>query len=545
MFEKTNVSLGPEALKPLIKGVNTLADAVGSTLGPNGRNVVIEQNLGLFVTKDGVTVAKNINLPNKLENLGATMVKQAANRTNTIAGDGTTTVTVLAQGIINQGILDLNENPKFSTLDYVKGMKDATDQIRSYIDTVAKPIKNDWAAVKDVATISANNDEELGGLIADAFEKVGEYGFVLAEKDSKSVETTVKITEGMNFDRGYVSPYFVTNPQKMYCEYEDVLILLYDGKIMNVRHIIPVLEIAAKEKRPLMIIAEDFDPQTNAVLITNRMQAGFPIVAVKAPGFARLRTDYLHDIAAITGGVVYSDDEARPLSMVDLEGLGEAARIKVTKNETSIIEGSGKSEEIANRAEILKARLDEETGEWNREKLEQRLAKLVSGVALIKVGGITDAEVEQKKFRIDDAIHAVQCALKEGIVAGGGQTYINAANSIVVNSEHNAYNVGFLNVIGNMWTCFRKLCDNSGIVVDTKFLEKINETTGYNFKTGRFEYLLESGVIDPVVVAKEAIQNAVSVSSMILTTNCALTKIEPEMGPYDENYDPDMIQPSY
>lgn len=546
MFDKTNVYLGQDALKPLIQGVNTLADAVGSTLGPNGRNVIIQQNLGLFVTKDGVTVAKNIVLPNSLENLGATLVKQAANRTNTVAGDGTTTVTVLTQGIINQGVKDLKGDEQLSSLDYTYGMKKASQDILSMIDEEGLPIKGDWEAVKNVATISSNNDEELGSLIAEAFEKVGEFGFVMAEKDSKSMETTVEITEGMNFDRGFTSPYFVTNPEKMYCEYEDVLILIYDGKITNVRNLVPVMEICAEQKKPLLLIAEDFDPQTMSILITNRMQAGFPVVAVKAPGFARLRTDYLHDIATLTNGVVYSDGEARPLSMVNLEGLGKCKKIRVTKNDTSIVGGEGTKEAIEQRAELLKAQLENSEQSWNREKIQQRIAKLVSGVALIKVGGITDSEVEQKKFRIEDAVNAVTCALKEGIVPGGGHTYLNLHKALggAMKSGDNtkSFNQGYDNIVGNLRTCFDKLCKNSGLLPET-VSKGITKELGYNFKTNQYENLLKTGVIDPVIVAKEAIQNAVSVSEMILTTNCALTKIDPEQFPEGQEYDPSMIVP--
>jgi chaperonin GroEL len=514
-----------EARNSILNGVNILADAVKVTLGPKGRNVVIEKSFGApNITKDGVTVAKEIELSDKFENMGAQMVREVASKTNDDAGDGTTTATVLAQAIFREGakIVAAGLNP----MDVKRGIDKAVEAVITELKKLAKPIK-DQKEIAQVGTISANNDPTIGKIIAEAMEKVGKEGVITVE-ESKTSETTLDVVEGMQFDRGYLSPYFVTNPDKMEAILDNPFILIYDKKISSMKDLLPTLEKVVQKNKPLMIIAEEVEGEALATLVVNKLRGTIHVCAVKAPGFGDRRKEMLQDIAVLTGGTVISEDLGHKLEQVRLEDLGQARKITVDKDNTTIVDGAGKKGEVETRVKTIRAQIAETTSDYDREKLQERLAKLHGGVAVINVGAATEVEMKEKKARVEDALNATRAAVEEGIVPGGGTALLRASKVLETLKGTNAeQQAGIAIVKRAIEEPLRQISFNAGlegsIVVD-KVTNNTNPAWGFNALTETYEDLIAAGVIDPAKVSRCALQNAASVASLMLTTETLIAE---------------------
>ncbi len=536
------ITLNNVAQERLKAGIDKLANAVKVTLGPKGRNVVIQKSFGApKVTKDGVTVAKEIELEEPVENMGAQMAKEVASKTSDVAGDGTTTATVLAQAMIAAGLKNVaaGANP----MDLKRGIDKAVKIVVENIKEQSEAIKDDFEKIRQVATVSANNDEEIGQLIADAMRKVSVDGVITVE-EAKGTETYMEEVSGMQFDRGYLSPYFVTNSEDMLVEYENPLILIHDKKISNVKDLLPVLEIAAQESKPLLIIAEDVEGSALGTLVVNRLRGTLQVVAVKAPAFGDRRKAMLEDIAILTGGTVISEERGYKLENTKLEHLGRAEKIKVDKDNTTIVHGQGDEAQIKARINQIKAQIETTTSDYDREKLQERLAKLSGGVAVLHVGAATEVEMKEKKDRVEDALHATRAAIEEGIVPGGGVAYVRAIKSLRnVKCANEDEFTGVSIVSKALEAPLRTIAQNAG-VEGSVVLQKVANgkgAFGYNARTDKFEDLKKAGVIDPAKVARVALENAASIAGMVLMTECAVSekpekkKPEPSMaGGYDD-----------
>ncbi len=512
-----------EARNKMKKGVDTLANAVKVTLGPKGRNVVIEKKFGApQVTKDGVTVAKEIELEDPIENMGAQMVKEVASKTADIAGDGTTTATVLAQSIISEGLkmVAAGANP----MDLKRGIDKAVSLVVNSLRDQSQAVGNDSKKIQQVATISANNDETIGKLIAEAFGKVGKEGVITVE-EAKGTDTTVDIVEGMQFDRGYISPYFVTNSEKMQAELQNPFILIYDKKISAMKDILHILEKVAQTGRPLLIIAEDLEGEALATLVVNKLRGTIKVAAVKAPGFGDRRKEMLTDIAILTKGEVISEEMGKNLEGAGVESLGQAASVTIDKDNTTIVNGSGEKADIAGRVAQIKAQIETTTSDYDREKLQERLAKLAGGVAVLYVGAPTEVEMKEKKDRVDDALSATRAAVEEGIIPGGGVAYIRAIASLDKVSADNADEKTGVDIVRKAIEApMRTIAENAG-VEGSIVVQKVKEGKGgfgYNARTDQYEDLMAAGVIDPTKVTRIALENAASIAGMILTTECVI-----------------------
>ena len=518
-----------EARDGLKRGVDALANSVKVTLGPKGRNVIISKSFGgPQVTKDGVTVAKEIELENELENMGAQMVKEVASKTNDLAGDGTTTATVLAQAIVKEGLKNVasGANP----MDLKRGIDKAVSCITEELNKQSKQVGNSSEKIQQVASISANNDSTVGNLIATAFEKVGKEGVITVE-EAKGTDTYVDVVEGMQFDRGYLSPYFVTNADKMITELENPYILLFDKKISNLQEILPILEPVSQSGRSLLIIAEDVEGQALATLVVNKLRGGLKIAAVKAPGFGDRRKAMLEDIAILTGGTVVSEERGFSLENADLTMLGTAETITIDKDNTTIVNGAGKASEIKARVNQIKAQIETTTSDYDKEKLQERLAKLAGGVAVLYVGAASEVEMKEKKDRVDDALHATRAAVEEGIVAGGGVALVRTKEKLAKLKPENAdEKTGIQIVEKSIEAPIRTIVENAGgegSIVISKVLES-KDTVGYDAKNEEYVDMLKAGIIDPKKVTRIALENAASVAGMILTTECAVVDIKEE-----------------
>ncbi len=521
------MKFGHEARTALKVGVDKLADAVKVTLGPRGRNVVLDKKFGSpIITNDGVTIAKEIELDDPFENMGAQLCKEVAEKTHDIAGDGTTTATILTQAIIEEGLKHVTAgvNPMYLK----RGLEKAGKQVINKIHDYSKPIVNSDEIAK-IASISANNDSEIGNLIALAMEKVGKEGIINVE-EAKSIETTLDTVEGMQFDRGHISPYFVTDPDKMIAEMEDAFILLYDKKISVMKDLLPILQIVAQTGKPLLIIAEDVEGEALATLVVNKLRGTLNVVAVKAPGFGDRRKAMMEDIAILTGGEVISEEMGRKLDSAQLEDLGRAKKVIVEKENTTIREGLGEKAKLDGRVKQIKAQIEETTSDYDKEKLQERLAKLSSGVAVIKIGAATETEMKEKKARVDDALHATRAAVEEGIVPGGGVTLIQAAKAIVVEADASHEEKVAADLLRKALCVpayqIAKNAGEEGAVIVEKLLASNDYTWGYNAAANQFENLLQAGVIDPSKVVRSAVQNAISIAGLFLTTECLVTDIK-------------------
>ena len=519
-----------EARNKMKKGVDLLANAVKVTLGPKGRNVVIEKKFGApSVTKDGVTVAKEIELEDPIENIGAQMVKEVASKTADIAGDGTTTATVLAQSIINEGLKNVaaGANP----MDLKRGIDKAVTKVVESLKAQSKHIGNDSKKIEQVASISANNDNEIGKLIATAMQKVGKEGVITVE-EAKGTDTTVDVVEGMQFDRGYTSPYFVTNSEKMEADLENPYILIYDKKISAMKDILHILEKVAQTSRPLLIIAEDLEGEAMATLVVNKLRGTLKVAAVKAPGFGDRRKEMLTDIAILTAGTVISEEQGFKIENADLSYLGQATSVTIDKDNTTIVNGKGKKADITARVNQIKAQIENTTSDYDKEKLQERLAKLSGGVAVLYVGAATEVEMKEKKDRVDDALHATRAAVEEGIVPGGGVAYIRAIASLDKFKGANEDETTGIQIVRRaIEEPLRQIVVNSGIE-GSIVVQKIKEGSddfGFNARTEVYENLIKAGVIDPTKVTRVALENAASIASMLLTTECVIAdKPKPE-----------------
>ena len=518
-----------ESRDALKRGVDALANAVKVTLGPKGRNVIIGKAFGgPNVTKDGVTVAKEIELKDPLENMGAQMVKEVASKTNDLAGDGTTTATVLAQAIVKEGLKNVaaGANP----MDLKRGIDKAVEAIVADLAKQAKVVGSDSEKIKQIASISANNDEVIGELIATAFAKVGKEGVITVE-EAKGTETFVDVVEGMQFDRGYLSPYFVTNPEKMEAELENPFILLYDKKVSSLKELLPVLEPVAQSGKPLLIIAEDVDGEALSTLVVNKLRGALKIAAVKAPGFGDRRKAMLEDIAILTGGTVISEERGYTLENTTIDMLGTANRVTIDKDNTTIVNGAGDTELIKNRVNQIKGQMETTTSDYDKEKLQERLAKLAGGVAVLYVGAASEVEMKEKKDRVDDALHATRAAVEEGIVAGGGVALLRAKTVLSTLKADNADEATGIQIVSRAVEApLRTIVENAGLE-GSVVVAKVAEATGdfgYNAKTDEYTDMLKAGIIDPKKVTRVALENAASVSGMILTTECALIDIKEE-----------------
>ncbi|AEK22267.1 chaperonin GroEL [Capnocytophaga canimorsus] len=520
-----------EARDGLKRGVDALANAVKVTLGPKGRNVIISKSFGSpQVTKDGVSVAKEIELEDALENMGAQMVKEVASKTNDLAGDGTTTATVLAQAIVKEGLKNVaaGANP----MDLKRGIDKAVTKVVEELGKQAKEVGSSSEKIQQVASISANNDESVGELIANAFDKVGKEGVITVE-EAKGTDTYVDVVEGMQFDRGYLSPYFVTDSEKMITELDRPYILLYDKKISTMKDLLPVLEPVAQSGKPLLIIAEDIDGEALATLVVNKLRGALRIAAVKAPGFGDRRKAMLEDIAILTGGTVIAEERGFILENATIDMLGTAEKVVIDKDNTTIVNGAGVADNITARVNQIKAQIETTTSDYDREKLQERLAKLSGGVAVLYVGAASEVEMKEKKDRVDDALHATRAAVEEGIVAGGGVALIRAKGALSkLKSENADEATGIQIVVRALEAPLRTIVENAGgegSVVVAKVLSG-KDTFGYNAKTDQYVDMLKAGIIDPKKVTRVALENAASVAGMILTTECALVDIKDEKG---------------
>jgi chaperonin GroEL len=524
-----NIVYDWEAREGLKKGVDALANAVKVTLGPKGRNVIIDKKFGApQITKDGVTVAKEIELSDAIENMGAQMVKEVASKTNDQAGDGTTTATVLAQAIFNTGLKNVTAGA--NPMDLKRGIDLAVTEVIKNLKTQSQTIGSDHEKIEQVATISANNDSSVGKIIAEAMDKVKKEGVITIE-EAKGTETNVKIVEGMQFDRGYISPYFITDAEKMESVYENPFILIYDKKISNMKEFLPILEKVVQTGRPLLIICEDVESEALATLVVNRLRAGLKIVAVKAPGFGDRRKEMLEDIAILTGGYVISEEKGFKLEDTQLEMLGNAEKIVVDKENTTIVSGKGLKESLEGRIAQIKSQIEKTTSDYDREKLQERLAKLAGGVAVIYVGAASEVEMKEKKDRFDDALHATRAAVEEGIIPGGGVAYLAAIESLNgISFENEDQKIGIEIVRRALEEPLRQIVTNSGkegsVVVNA--VKEGKGKIGYNARTDVYEDLIKAGVIDPTKVARIALENAASIAGMLLTTECVLAEIKEE-----------------
>src|SRR5512138_805651 len=520
------IKFDQEGRNAILKGVNTLADAVKVTLGPKGRNVIIDKSFGSpLITKDGVTVAKEIELEDKFENMGAQMVKEVASKTSDVAGDGTTTATILAQAIFREGAKSVaaGSNP----MDVKRGIDRAVEVVVKELRKLSKPTK-DAKEIAQVGTISANNDEAIGAIIAEAMEKVGKEGVITVE-EAKGLETELEIVEGMQFDRGYLSPYFVTNAEKMEVELEDALILINEKKISNMKDLLPILEQIAKMGRPLLIIAEDIEGEALATLVVNKIRGTLHVAAVKAPGFGDRRKAMLEDIAILTGGKMISEEMGYKLENTKLEDLGRAKRITIDKDNTTIIDGAGARAALEGRVKQIRAQVEETTSDYDREKLQERLAKLVGGVAVIKVGAATETEMKEKKARVEDAMHATRAAVEEGIVPGGGVTFIRAQKALkALKLDDSDEQIGVGIISRAIEEPLRQIVANAGeegaVVVD-KVRNNKSANYGFNADTEEYGDMIAMGVVDPTKVTRYALQNASSIAGLLLTTEALISEV--------------------
>ena len=518
-----DIKFNIQAREELKKGVDALADAVKVTLGPKGRNVIIERKFGApHITKDGVTVAREVELEDAFQNMGAQLVKEVASKTGDQAGDGTTTATVLAQAIVNVGLKNVTAGA--NPMDLKRGIDKAVVAVVESIKEQAQEVDNDMSKIENVARISANNDEEIGRLIAEAMSKVGKDGIITVE-EAKGTETSVDTVEGMQFDRGYISPYFVTNSDKMECEMDSPYILLYDKKISNLKDMLPILEATAQSGRPLLVIAEDVDNEALATLVVNRLRGSLKICAVKAPGFGDRRKEMLEDIAILTGGTVISDVKGMQLSQATISDLGTADKVTVNKDNTTIVNGAGAKEEIEARVNQIKAQIESTTSNYDKEKLQERLAKLAGGVAVLYIGAPSEVEMKEKKDRVDDALSATRAANAEGIVPGGGVAYIRAiAKVAALKGANEDENTGIAIIRRAIEEPFRQIMANAGVEAAV-ILQKVKDGEGdfgYNARTDEYENFFTTGVIDPAKVTRVALENAASIAGMFLTTECVI-----------------------
>ncbi len=521
---------GEDSRAAILRGVNQLSDAVRVTLGPKGRNVVIDKKFGSpTITKDGVTVAKEIELKDSLENMGAQMVREVASKTSDVAGDGTTTATVLAQSIFKEGVRTVAAGANPMALK--RGIDKAVERVTEEIKKFAKPVSGD--SIAQVGTVSANGDTKIGTIIAQAMEKVGKDGVITVE-ESRTMDTTLEVVEGMQFDRGYLSPYFVTDPDRMEAVVEDPYILINEKKISNMKDLLPILENVAKLGKPLLIIAEDVDGEALATLVVNKLRGTLNVAAVKAPGFGDRRKAMLEDIATLTGGKVISDDLGIKLESVTLDDLGTAKKVTIDKDNTTIVEGAGEGEAIQGRVKTIRTQIEETSSDYDREKLQERLAKLVGGVAVIKVGAATETEMKEKKARVEDAMHATRAAVEEGIVPGGGVALIRAARILEnfdTESEDADEQIGVTIVARALEEPLRQIANNAGkegaVIVENVRSEN-NDTYGFNAATEKFEDLVAAGVIDPAKVTRTALQNAASIAGLMLTTEAMIADVQDE-----------------
>ena len=525
------VKFSTDARDKMLRGVNILANAVKVTLGPKGRNVVIEKSFGApRITKDGVSVAKEIELEDKFENLGAQLLRSVASKTNDVAGDGTTTATVLGQAIVVEGVKAVAAG--FNPMDLKRGIDLAVNEVVESLKASSKKITSS-SEVAQVGTISANGEKEIGDMIAEAMQKVGNEGVITVE-EAKTAETELDVVEGMQFDRGYLSPYFVTNAEKMTAVLEDPVILLHEKKLSNLQAILPILESVVQSQRPLLIIAEDIEGEALATLVVNRLRGGLKVAAVKAPGFGDRRKAMLEDIAILTGGQVISEELGIKLENVTIDMLGTAKRVEITKENTTIVDGAGSAEDIQGRVGQIKAQIEETTSDYDREKLQERLAKLAGGVAVIRVGGSTEVEVKERKDRVDDALNATRAAVEEGIVSGGGVALLRASNALTIKGANPDQEAGIAIVRRALQEPVRTIANNAGAegsVVVGKILENSSATFGYNAATDEYGDLVSLGVIDPVKVVRHALQDAASVASLLITTEALIVEAPKEAAP--------------
>ncbi len=514
-----DVQFGTNARNRMLNGVNILADAVKVTLGPKGRNVVIDKSFGApRITKDGVTVAKEIELEDKFENMGAQMVKEVASRTNDEAGDGTTTATILAQAIVKEGMKSVAAG--MNPMDLKRGIDLATSKVVESIKAASRVVK-DSDEVAQVGTISANGEAAIGQQIADAMQKVGNEGVITVE-ENKGLETETEVVEGMQFDRGYLSPYFVTNPEKMIAEMEDCLVLLHEKKLSSLQSMVPLLEAVIQSSKPLLIIAEDIEGEALATLVVNKLRGGLKIAAVKAPGFGDRIKDMFEDLGILTGGQVISEDLGMKLENVTMDMLGTAKKITITKDETTVIDGNGEKAEIEARVSQIRQQIEETTSDYDKEKLQERVAKLAGGVAVIRVGGMTEIEVKERKDRVDDALNATRAAVQEGVVVGGGVALMQGAKALAkVKGENSDQDAGVGIVRRALEAPLRQIAENAGVdgaVVAGKVRESDDPAFGFNAQTEEYGYLFKSGVIDPAKVVRTALEDAASIAGLLITT---------------------------
>ncbi len=525
-----DVKFGDSARRGMLAGVNVLADAVKVTLGPKGRNVVLDKSFGApTVTKDGVSVAKEIELKDKFENMGAQMVKEVASQTSDVAGDGTTTATVLAQAILNEGLKSVAAG--MNPMDLKRGIDKAVAAAVKEIESMAQPC-SDSKAIAQVGSVSANSDTQVGDIIAEAMEKVGKEGVITVEEGS-GLENELDVVEGMQFDRGYLSPYFINNQDSMSAELEDPYILLFDKKISNIRDLLPVLEAVAKSGKPLMIIAEDVEGEALATLVVNNMRGIVKVAAAKAPGFGDRRKEMLQDIAILTGGTVISEEVGLSLEGATLDDLGQAKRISLTKDNTTVVDGAGQSDDIEARVNQIRTQIEETSSDYDREKLQERVAKLAGGVAVIKVGAATEVEMKEKKARVEDALHSTRAAVEEGIVPGGGVALIRALAAVEgLTGDNEDQNVGINLCRRAMEAPMRQIVENAGeegsVVVDK--VKQMSGTEGFNAATGEYGDMIAFGIPDPAKVTRTALQAAASVAGLMITTECMVTEVVEEGG---------------
>ncbi|MFZ4560190.1 MAG: chaperonin GroEL [Saprospiraceae bacterium] len=518
------ITLSGQAQEKLKRGIDKLANAVRVTLGPKGRNVVIEKKFGApQVTKDGVSVAKEIELEDTLENMGAQLVKQVASKTSDLAGDGTTTATVLAQAMIHAGIKNLTAGA--NPMDLKRGIDKAVDLAIANLREQAEVVSDDYEKIRQVASVSANNDDEIGEFIADAMKRVSKDGVITIE-ESKGTETYIEEVSGMQFDRGYLSPYFVTNTEQMVTEYDHPFILIHDKKISNIKELLPILEKTAQMNRPLLIIAEDVDGSALSTLVVNRLRSVLNVVAVKAPGFGDRRKAMLEDIAILTGGAVVSEEQGYKLENVTVDMLGQAEKISVDKDNTTIVNGAGHADQVTARTAQIRAQIESTTSDYDREKLQERLAKLAGGVAVLYVGAATEVEMKEKKDRVDDALHATRAAIEEGIVTGGGVALVRAIKALAnAKGQNEDETIGMDIVRKALESPLRIIAENAGVEGSVVLQRVLNgkDGFGYNARTDKYEDLKVSGVIDPAKVTRVALENAASIAGMVLTTACAIS----------------------
>ncbi|HVV27097.1 MAG TPA: chaperonin GroEL [Rhizomicrobium sp.] len=519
-----DVKFGSDAREKMLRGVDILADAVQVTLGPKGRNVVIDKSFGApRTTKDGVTVAKEIELADKFENMGAQMVREVASKTNDAAGDGTTTATVLARAIVREGAKSVAAG--MNPMDLKRGIDHAVEAVVADLKKRAKKVKSN-EEIAQVGTISANGDKEVGDMIAQAMAKVGNEGVITVE-EAKSLATELDVVEGMQFDRGYISPYFITNPDKMIAELNDALILIHEKKLTSLQPMLPILEAVVQSGRPLLIIAEEIEGEALATLVVNKLRGGLKVAAVKAPGFGDRRKAMLEDIAVVTGGQVISEDLGIKLENVKLDMLGKAKAVKIDKDNTTIVDGAGKKADIQARVAQIKTQIEETTSDYDKEKLQERLAKLAGGVAVIRVGGATEVEVKERKDRVDDALNATKAAVEEGIIPGGGTALLYATKALKdVTGENEDQNQGIAIVRRAIQYPIRQIVSNAGqeaSIIVGKLADQKSNTYGYNAQTGEYVDFLEAGIVDPAKVVRVALQNAASVAGLLITTEAMIT----------------------